>query len=202
MPIRLTMFLAVSSTLFAQEEPKATFGTTVYSSRGFTGRVYFLPVMTVELPKFNRLHPQGTVYTTRLNIHPRQSSPGVLDRLTWFAIEYVAHIWIAKPGRYVFALTSDDGSKLQLDKKMVIEHDGLHPPSTEEGKVNLTAGPHTIRVFYFQGSGDLTLVLQVAPPAQALRVLDTNDFLPPPEKENEFRKFVEAAEAADKRTPR
>jgi hypothetical protein len=83
--------------------------------------------------------------------------PGVTDRFEWFAIDYTARFWVSEPGKYRFALASDDGS------------------------VNLKMGEHAIRVSYFQGPRyQVALVLRVARPGeQELRVFHTDDFKPP-----------------------
>ncbi len=186
----------------AQEERTPIFGTTVYSTTGLAGKIYFIPKGSEILPNFKKLKPKGTVYTTRLNIQPREFSegfPGISDRFEWFAIQYTGHIWVEEAGRFEFALTSDDGSKLHIDDKMVIYNDGTHAPVTETGSVELKAGLHSIRVSYFQGPRMMiALVLGVRRPGQRMRIFDTRDFLPPPEKEAEYRRQLEAAEARQK----
>src|SRR5215472_12196687 len=57
--------------LWAQDQPAYTFGTTVVDSSGLQGRVYQLKPNTQRLPKFGRLKPVATVYTTSLNVWPQ-----------------------------------------------------------------------------------------------------------------------------------
>lgn len=197
------MFLMFAGALCAQQDETPVFGTTVVSTTGLAGNIYFIRNDTQELPNFKKLKPKGTIYTTRLNITPRSFTkgfPGLTDRFEWFAIEYTGRIWIKDPGEYEFALTSDDGSKLHIDDKMVVYNDGTHGPVTETGHVNLKEGLHSIRVSYFQGPREmLALVLQVAPPKRAMKIFDTNDFLPPPDKELEYRRSIEALDARKRR---
>ena len=62
------------------------------------------------------------------------------------------HFWIAhRPGRYTFALLSDDGSRLFLDDTPVIDNDCQHPPDLRMAAVQLEGGGHRMRVSYFQG---------------------------------------------------
>ena len=49
---------------------------------------------------------------------------------------------IEKGGTYVLSCTSDDGSKVFLDGKMIINNDGSHGSSTEEAQVDLQQGYH------------------------------------------------------------
>ena len=52
---------------------------------------------------------------------------------------------------------SNDGSKLFIDDKLVIDFDGLHGSSTKTGKIKLSKGMHKIKVEYFQAGGGLGL---------------------------------------------
>jgi hypothetical protein len=168
----------------APREPTATFGVTVVMSSGLRGDIYFLPSGTLKLPKFQRLKPEGSIYTATLNVTPRDFSegfPGVTDRFEWFAIDYNGRFWIQEPGKYNFNLMSDDGSKLYIDGKTVIDNDGVHASVARTGGVTLKTGVHRIRVSYFQGPRfHVSLMLGVARPGQEWRVFNMDRFLPPP----------------------
>lgn len=194
MGTRLRCFLAAAIGLgraFAQpagDEPPATaatFGTTVVIPGGLRGVVYFIPKDTMVLPDFARAPVQrvGEVWTNELNVSPRHwrsGFPGLTDRFEWFAIDYTGHFWISQPGRYTFALLSDDGSRLFLDDVPVIDNDCQHPPDLRVAAVQLEGGGHRIRVSYFQGPRDcLALVLAVAGPDHRWKVFDLKDFKPP-----------------------
>src|SRR5258708_6436179 len=82
-----------------QAEPKFTFGTTVVSSTGFVGQIYYLRPGTEILPNFKKMKPKGTIYTTTLNVPPRdftEGFPGLTNRFEWFAIRYEAKFWVEK----------------------------------------------------------------------------------------------------------
>jgi hexosaminidase len=81
-----------------------------------------------------------------------------------FGLEFVGYLQVPQDGIYTFHLASDDGSRLWIDGALVINHDGLHAPSTRRGQVALAAGAHTIRVDYFQSGGGKALSLQVQAP--------------------------------------
>jgi len=162
----------------------AHFGTTVVVSSGLRGDIYFIPPQSVKLPKFEKLTPVGTVYTTELNV-PRhdftQGFPGVTDRFEWFAIDYSGKFWIESPGKYTWALLSDDGSKLYIDGHQVIDNDGGHPPQAVAGVAKLKRGEHRIRVSYFQGPrNQVALILAVMPPGdEEFSLFSTEDYLSP-----------------------
>ena len=174
--------------LFAQQpgsEPVYKFGTTVVQPLGFKGQIYHLHRNTEWLPDFRKLKPVGSIYTPVLNVPPQrfdQGFPGVTKRFEWFAIDYTARFWIANPGTYRFSLLSDDGSRLYLDDRLVIENDGVHAVREDRGSAELSAGMHRIRVSYFQGPRfEVALVLKVATGAQEFHLFSTDDFKPPPD---------------------
>jgi len=181
--------LAAASCLLApqapEQPPTATFGTTVVISSGLQGLVYHIRRNTTKLPDFQKLKPVGTIYVTSLNIPPqdfRRGFPGVTKRFEWFAIDYRGRFWVEQPGEYNFALTSDDGAKLYIDGRQVVDNDGEHPPREETGRTDLGRGVHEVRVSYFQGRRfEVALVLRVAFPGQPFRIFNTDELKPPPD---------------------
>ena len=193
MPLRL-VFLLVGLCLaaFAQETtsedpslPVSTFGTTVVVPGGLLGEVYLVPEHTTVLPDFaaGGLERVGQVWTDVLNIPPRHwrsGFPGLTERYEWFAIDYSGRFWIEKPGRYTFALLSDDGSRLSLDDVPVIDNDCMHPPDVRVAAVQLEGGVHRIHLAYFQGPRDcLSLVLAMAGADHQWRLFSTKELKPP-----------------------
>jgi len=175
--------MAFVGVLFAQEtsdEPSssAIFGTTAVIPGGLRGSVYLIPKNTTVLPDFelDRVRRVGEVWANELNVPPRHwrlGFPGLTKRFEWFAIDYTGRFWIAQPGRYVFALLSDDGSRLFLDGVPVIDNDCQHPPDLRIAAVQLGGGGHRIRVSYFQGPRDcLALMLAVAGPDHQWKIFD------------------------------
>ena len=60
---------------------------------------------------------------------------------------------------YTFYLSSDDGSKLWIDDKEIIDLDGLHSREEKHASVALRKGMHKIKVNYFQATGGAVLRL-------------------------------------------
>jgi hypothetical protein len=179
--------LAIALLIALAQEPVPTFGTTVVINSGLKGLVYQISRYSKHLPNFEKLKPKGTIYTTSLNVPPRDfrsGFPGVTKRIEWFAIDYTGRFWIEKPGLYRFSLTSDDGARLYIDDEVVADDDGLHPPEERSASLQLAGGVHKIRVSYFQGPRySVALVLLIAGPGEEFRVFDTDEFKPPPDFE-------------------
>ena len=177
--------LALALLIALAQEPVPTFGTTVVINSGLKGVVYQIPRYSKHLPDFEKLKPKGTIYTTSLNVPPRDFKsgfPGVTKRTEWFAIDYTGKFWISEPAVYNFNLLSDDGAKLYIDDEVIVDNDGIHPPRWKAGPVELAAGLHRIRVSYFQGpKWAIALVLKIAGPGQQYRVFSTDEFKPPPD---------------------
>lgn len=183
------LFLLASATLATgQEQPAVTFGTTIVVPGGLQGVVYHISKRSKVIPDLSKIKPRGKIYASALNIPLRdftEGFPGVTKRQEWFAIDYTGRFWIEKPGLYRFALTSDDGSRLDIDDQTLVDNDGIHPALTESGSVELTGGIHTIRVQYFQGPRlQVALVLEIAGPGEEMRVFSTDEFKPPANPED------------------
>ncbi len=137
----------------------------------FEGQVFPLANDAPKLPTdYSSLTPVSVVYACEWDIAPRawdQGFPGIADRFEWFAIRYSGAFRIATAGEYAFRVSSDDGTKLIIDGKQVIDNDGQHPPKEASGKVQLTAGDHQMVLEYFQGPRfHINLQLWVTPPGK------------------------------------
>jgi hypothetical protein len=67
-----------------------------------------------------------------------------------FAFEFNAFLKIPKKAVYRFYTYSDDGSKLFIDGKEVVNNDGSHGAQRAEGKIALDEGFHEFRLVYFE----------------------------------------------------
>ncbi len=132
----------------------SAFGSSTFSSDGFRGNIYYLQNGTRMLPDFSRMTPVGSIYTRSINV-PNQSFtkgfPGVTDRFEWFGIRYSGSFSVNQAGQYKFRVFSDDGSKLWIDGKLLINNDGIHPARSGTANVFLNPGVHNIQLDYFQG---------------------------------------------------
>jgi putative heme-binding domain-containing protein len=77
-----------------------------------------------------------------------------------FVLRFTGAISIPKEGSYTFFTESDDGSRLFIDGKSVVNNDGLHGMQEKSGKITLKAGSHPFVVTYFNAGGDEGLRVQ------------------------------------------
>jgi uncharacterized protein YraI len=69
------------------------------------------------------------------------------------------------PGRpYTFYLTTDDGARLWIDTTLIIDSWQVQSARTISQVVNLTEGPHQLRLEYFQATGNALINLTWDPP--------------------------------------
>lgn len=74
-----------------------------------------------------------------------------------FAFVFEGFVLAPKDGVYTFYATSDDGSRLYVDGRKLVENDGLHAMEEKSGQAPLRAGYHRIRVEYFNATGGFGL---------------------------------------------
>lgn len=64
-------------------------------------------------------------------------------------------------GNYIFSATADDGVRVYLDGWLVIDHWQIGAAQTYTGRFDgVGAGPHTLKVEYFQAEGDAVAVFR------------------------------------------
>ena len=93
-----------------------------------------------------------------------------------FRLVFTGYLRVPGSGKITLFLRSNDGSRLYLDGKHLINNDGMHGSREASATVNLEKGLHRLRIEYFQAGGgkDLGLFWQgpdsvkTAVPASAL----------------------------------
>jgi len=81
-----------------------------------------------------------------------------------FSAVWSGYIEIDTPGKYLFKLTSDDGSWLYIDDVQVIDNGGCHAMKSVSGSVTLDTGKHKIMIKYFDAGGGAAINLLWTPP--------------------------------------
>ena len=93
------------------------------------------------------------------------------DRADGYALTFTGYLDVREPGLYTFQTTSDDGSALLVDGELVVDNNGIHPPVTKSGELQLRKGWRKIDVLFFEGSGQEALSVQYKGPDTPLQAL-------------------------------
>lgn len=88
-----------------------------------------------------------------------------------FGLVFEGSITIDHPGEYTFYTQSDDGSKLYIDGKLVVDNDGDHGVVERKGSVKLAAGHFPIRITYFNVGGGYWLEAFYSGPKVAKQII-------------------------------
>jgi outer membrane protein OmpA-like peptidoglycan-associated protein len=147
--------ICVFSCAFAFTQNNGNFGNINAGIFNLKGNIYFISDTTERIPlDIERYKSEGSIYTTSLDIPRRdftEGFPGVTNRFEYFGLLYKGVFEITEPGDYYWRLSSDDGSILWVDNKMIIDNDGVHGENSIDSEMNLKKGLHSIKVWYFQG---------------------------------------------------
>jgi azurin len=136
-----------------------------------------------KLPDFSKLKPAavGKIEDNKITITPRKRDDA-------FGFVFEGDLIAPLEGEYLFSTGSDDGSRLLIDGKVVVDNDGSHPPQQISGKVRLTQGSHRLEVQYFEAGGGEELAVAWAGPGfkmeplsagGSLKFTDPTEFQPP-----------------------
>jgi hypothetical protein len=107
----------------------------------------------------------------------------------YFNFEFEGYLYIDSPGEYVFYLNSNEGSRLFIDGTQLIDFNGVHGTCTgnsssttcpnnwgrPSAEVHLSAGPHLIRVQYFEYTGSHALQVRYNGPDTDNRTITIPD---------------------------
>lgn len=118
-----------------------------------------------KLPDFAALTPTGSRVVPAIGLPAgfKEESVGLVQQ---------GVVRIDQAGLYQFMLTSDDGSRLYIDGRLVVDNDGLHSPAAVSGVAPLSAGGHDIRIEWFNKSGGAALEVKMTKAGGALAPIE------------------------------
>jgi alpha-L-fucosidase len=130
---------------------------------------------------YRYFEPSGDI-TLQSVIHETVVKSGITERISLekkirkdkFAFEFDGFITVKKDGFYTFFIQSDDGSKLLIDDKEVVNNDGEHGISEKNGQAVLKKGLHKLKVVYFDSGGDNGLKVFIQPEGGSKEELKSN----------------------------
>jgi len=152
-PFELSKTAVVMAKAFLGEQQESNISTAYFrvvekDSKNGVHYMYYEGDDWKFLPVFESLKPlkHGTKYEFRID--------DINQRGDQFGIQFKSSLKIETAGEYRFYINSDDGSKLYIDGKMVVDNDGGHGTIERMGSISLDAGMHKIKIDYHnQGGG-------------------------------------------------
>ncbi len=98
-----------------------------------------------------------------------------------FAVRWSGNLEIHHPGRHTFYLTADDGIRLYLDGKAILDDWQDHSATTTSATIDLSRGSHPIQIDYYQGAGEASVKLEWQGPGISRQIVPASVLLVPPE---------------------
>ena len=108
-----------------------------------------------HVPHLGRRRRTKTVHVDKISYNDHSFARlGFNDR---FAARFTGFIYVRKAGRYTFRTCSDDGSKLWVEGRRVVNNGGLHGRRCREGSRTLQTGYYDVKVKFFENGGGANL---------------------------------------------
>ena len=131
--------------------------------------VYFVGPKTRKIPNYNKLSPEGMFFTGAIDYPVDRGTnefPGVPKRTRWLGIRFYVKFSLSEEeaGKYQFRIVADDGARLIVGKKLVVNADGYGKTQEKTGAVTLKAGSHEMFLDYYQAKGPGGVQLFITPP--------------------------------------
>jgi len=76
-----------------------------------------------------------------------------------FSVRWTGYFAVDENAIYTFSLTSDDGSTLWIDGRILVDNGGRHSAITRSERVRLDRGLHSLMLEYFQSGGPYAIAL-------------------------------------------
>jgi hypothetical protein len=127
-----------------------------------------------DVPNFTTLQPVAEFTGHEFQVDDSKLSAAQKDGSEQFGLVAESFLDITVEGEYHFYTRSDDGSKLYVDGKLVVDNGGDHGVQERGGKIELTKGRHTIRIEHFNGSGGYWLDAYYSGPGLAKQIISAD----------------------------
>jgi hypothetical protein len=109
------------------------------------------------LPDFSLLVPKSIGTASVLDLKISESDE-------YFGLRFTGFVHVPEDGIYTFYSDSDDGSKIFIHDKLVVDNDYTHGMTEVSGQIALKKGKHPITVVFFQGEGGKGLEVSYSGP--------------------------------------
>jgi hypothetical protein len=123
---------------------------------------YYVLNAPAALPDFDLLTSHFSDIVPDINFTPTNGFFGASALANNVGAVFEGYVNVTFPGLYQFATESDDGSKLWVGDRLVVDNDGLHSMRSRAGLIALHPGLHAVRVEFFDGTGTAGLIVRNA----------------------------------------
>lgn len=120
------------------------------------------------LPSFAALEP------ARTGVVPEFGLEFIEDKMDAYAVQLESIIEIPRSGTWTFWVLSDDGSRLSVNGRRIVDNDGEHGPIERQGSIDLRAGTARVTVEYFQAGGGAALEVRYGGPGVPKQMIPTD----------------------------
>ena len=118
--------------------------------------------------------PDHRLVDSRINFEQTaETFPGT-QMSDHFYVRWTGKIRIPRDAKYTFFTESDDGSRLWIDGKVVVDNGGVHPMEEKSGEIDLKTGEHDIKVELFENDGEVGCKLSWESSGTAKEILPDN----------------------------
>jgi hexosaminidase len=94
----------------------------------------------------------------------------------FFGLSFEGYIDIPEDGIYTFYTSSDDGSRLYIDGKLLVDNDGVHGMGYKNGKTGLKKGPHSVKLLFFENRYGEGLIIEIEGPKMERQTIPESMF--------------------------
>jgi hypothetical protein len=120
-------------------------------------------------PDYLKLKPESFGVISQFNLDEIENVE------SHYALLMFAEITTEKEGEYTFYSGSNDGTKLYINSKLIVDNDGGHGYNEKSGSIYLEKGKHLIEVRYFQQGGGQELKISWEGPGFRKREMTVKD---------------------------
>ena len=130
--------------------PGATPTPPVTSGGAWTG--YYFSNMFLDGLAFTRFDPS-------IDFDWGRGSPGPGVPKDLFSVRWISTQYFPTSGVYLFNAQVDDGVRIYVDDNLILNEWFDHPGTTARGTASLTAGPHTVKVEYYERGREASIIV-------------------------------------------
>jgi hypothetical protein len=124
---------------------------------GLLGEYFDIGENLEDFPDVEGKKPAKTIVDKQINWDATGEALGESGLSDKFYVRWNGFLRVPKDGKYTLYLESDDGSRLAVDGKEVVNNGGLHAMEEKSGEVELKAGDHPIKLELFEAEGEVGL---------------------------------------------